>query len=663
MAAGVRGGGIRAVIAETSPPLYGILDTDGTNVHPVLPMMNRSLLPIVLSLLAVAACSDFSTAPTRVPVTFELTPDTVLLTEGETVTFEYTVVDEAGEAYDGVPGWASPLWTFSKDSIVRVDVMGVGEALAPGEASATAELAGLQQEALIRVNPTELRVQPGFVHVTQSTQRRRGGVPLVAGRDGLLRVLVVADKPNFFTPEVRATFYRSGSVVHTMTLGMEAVGLPESVEEGDLALTYDGRVPGSVLQPRTGVVIEVDPGGVVPTTSESTLRSPEVGVTPLDIVELRPFQVRLVPVRQSLTGQESSFSVDNAVERLEYTRDVFPIADMDVELRAPYTTDADLTTRAGWNQLLEEIWTLRQTDGSAAYYYGGFRVPLGTKYLGLGYVGGPASIGIDSRPGTIAHELGHNLGLPHAPCGNPDGVDPDYPYPGAFIGEHGYSLRMQQLREPDEYFDLMSYCDPAWISDYNYENVVAFRQTSPFEAEADGLGAAEDVLIVHAGVRDGVTFLSPAVRLTGRPSLPTGEGRYTLEGRDRDGALLFALRFEPRPLDHGDQAMFSAAIPATLAQPDRLASLRMTGPEGAAERRRGGGPPQVALENRAAPGVQAPTLRWDAGAYPLAVVRDRATGRIVAMSRTGRVPVQDPGSVDVVVSDGVRTHPVELSQR
>lgn len=613
----------------------------------------------VLAVLPLSvSCSDFATAPTRVPSAFRITPDSVVVPTGGTVAFEYTLLDEGGEAYDALPGWASPVWTFSADSIFRVDGAGLGEAVSPGQVDATAQLAGLAAGVKILVNPVSLGVEPGFVQITQATQRREGDVVLIAGRDGLLRVLVRGDQPNFFTPSVRATFYQADTVTYTVTMAMEEVGLPLVVREGDLDLTYDALIPGSVLQPGTGLVVEIDPEGSVPASPGSVLRSPTTGVRELEVVALPTFMMRLVPVTQSLNGLQSTFTAGDAQARTTVIRDVFPIADMDVDVRAPYTTSADLSTESGWDDLIWEIRTLREDDGSARYYYGGFQRPPGTNILGYGFVGYPTAIGTDGSPGTIAHEIGHNLSLPHAPCGNPAGADPNYPYQAGRIGQWGYSMRTEELHDPGRYYDLMTYCDPAWISDYNYEKVVDWRVLT--EVTADPPAPAEDVVLVHAIVRDGGIRLSPAIPVHTSPTALPGTGRYTLTGLTADGGTLFTLQFEPDPIDHGG-AIYSAAIPVAVAQPDRLATLRVTGPEGVAKRQRapGGVSPTVVVEDGGGTGA---VLRWDVATYPMAVIRDRATGQIVAMPRGGAFRVPDPGAVAVTLSDGVRGHAVELQR-
>ena len=99
----------------------------------------------------------------------------------------------------------------------------------------------------------------------------------------------------------------------------------------------------------------------------------------------------------------------------------------------------------------------------------------------------------------MAHELGHALGLPHAPCGL-DNAGP-FPYPEAKIGSWGYGFVSKTLKDPEETYDLMSYCDPAFISDYNFEKM--FERIRYLNLQFDELMPAPiryaRVLVDHSG--------------------------------------------------------------------------------------------------------------------------------------------------------------------
>jgi hypothetical protein len=52
-------------------------------------------------------------------------------------------------------------------------------------------------------------------------------------------------------------------------------------------------------------------------------------------------------------------------------------------------------------------------------------------------------------------------------------------------------------------------------------------------------------------------------------------------------------------------------------------------------------------------------LRWNAGDYPMALVRDAATGRVLSFGRRGDMLLvagaTPPGCIEVILSDGVRS--------
>ena len=102
---------------------------------------------------------------------------------------------------------------------------------------------------------------------------------------------------------------------------------------------------------------------------------------------------------------------------------------------------------------------------------------------------------------AFVHELGHNQGRPHSPCGDPDGADQSYPHNGSSIGAWGFDILTFQWRNPNQWKDYMSYCGPAWVSDWTWGHVhEQVRQLTSW----DYAGAAPDgelsVEVLHGWV-------------------------------------------------------------------------------------------------------------------------------------------------------------------
>lgn len=142
---------------------------------------------------------------------------------------------------------------------------------------------------------------------------------------------------------------------------------------------------------------------------------------------------------------------------------------------------------ANLGNLLVDVGRVRDSDNADkdVYYYGmvtgaatrdeycddcitGTSESGGTSSVGFA-IG--ASFGDQKSEDTFTHELGHAHGLDHAPCGNVDMVDPDFPNEGGLVGVAGFDRRTSEFL-PDTTADFMGYCFPRWMSDYNYQKLL-----------------------------------------------------------------------------------------------------------------------------------------------------------------------------------------------
>jgi hypothetical protein len=611
--------------------------------------MTRAPVRIALAVVLLTACSDLATHPVRRPAALALDPDTVLATEGDSVEVKLAVVDERGRPFD-LPSWAPPIWVSEDTRKVNLNG-GALRLLAPGGSWVDVEVAGLFARVLVRTNPKLLSLRVGAAYLTQSVQRLDGTVPLVAGRDAFLRVFLLGDQPSYFRPRVRVTLYSRGAPTQTLDLAPASDSIPIAVDEGSLASSWNVTIPGSVVQPGLSFAIDADPDGRVPLAPGSGTRFPASGTISPAVRAVPPLALRLIPVRQRAFGTTGDVTEGSVEPYLASLRQLWPVRDLDVDVRTTYETGARLDSEDGWLQILEEIDALRVADGSDRNYYGVAHLQGGPGIVGIGYVGWPDAVGGDDpdlASETLAHELGHNFGLFHAPCGGASGTDPNYPYNAARTGAFGYDATAGTVKIPAEQHDIMSYCTPKWVSDYNYEKVFELRAAA---AAREGT-AAEDGVLVWGRTGAGGAVLEPAFRLSLHPHLPEGRGPYRVEGFDAGGARLFSLSFAAHPVDHAAGAgSFAFALPARLAQADRLARLHLVGPDGEAwQESRSPVAPRLTRLRR---GTRT-TLAWGPGTG-MALVRDLATGEIVSFARGESVEVETGRPLEVLFSSGVGT--------
>ena len=433
-----------------------------------------------------------------------------------------------------------------------------------------------------RVAACDREVGRSKAYLTQASQSLAHPVPLVAGEDALLRVFITSPAiEDVVMPNVRATFYLSGAEVHSVDIPGQRTHVPTQIHEGDLASSANVLVPGSVITPGLEMVIEIDPDGLLVSSPNVAGRLPPKGRIAVDVWEMPPFELTMVPF---LWEDDPDWAIVTRVEGLSsdsdlfrYTRDLLPVGDFILNVHQPVWISVD-PVGGNASEVSRLTGLISTLEGASGHYMGILRGEIG------GFGGraeSPGTKSISKLEGyTIAHELGHNLSLGHAPCGV-SGSDPNYPYPDGSIGAWGYDFLTDMLVPPD-ISDLMSYCRPQWISDYNFTKALRYRVSQEQQAPmAAAFAPSERGLLLWGGVNeDGELVLEPSFAVDAPASLPTLEGPYRIVGEDAGGSTVFNLRFGMAEIDHMEGGSFAFILPVRPDWPRRLSRITLSGPEG-----------------------------------------------------------------------------------
>ena len=373
--------------------------------------MNRRLLALA-ALLASLGCAADEEEP-------ELTPDGStsddVATSGSSST---SMTDDEGESSDG----------SSETSASPVDC----------------SAAEISDVSLFQVLETRL-----YADGAPTTD---ASVPIVAGRGAVVRARAAG-----------------GDVLRVEADGLVYEG---AVIDGEALVD----LPAEAIGVGTSLSVEVD--GCADSRIDGLALNP---------VETGPIEIRLVPF------EIGGFIPDTSEAVVDGFRDavlaVYPATDVVV-------TVGDVVPDAYGGQvdmgaLLVDLGVIQEQTSTAphVYYYGlvtGAETreefcddcPTGTSEAGNGdraafSIG--AAFADQRSEDTLIHELGHMHGLLHAPCGDPDLLDEDFPYEDASTTIEGWDFRTRTFVEVGAR-DMMAYCYPRWISDYNYRNLVDWVQ-------------------------------------------------------------------------------------------------------------------------------------------------------------------------------------------
>ena len=414
----------------------------------------------------------------------------------------------------------------------------------------------------------------------------RDGLPIVAGREGLVRIHADA-LPGWSARAITAVVEidRAGTVQRfTDTRAPE---LPS--DDRDPASVFAVRVPREAIEPGAffRVRLESDEG-----VAEAPAASfpPDGTFTDLEVTLLPPIVVVLVPLRYDTDG--SGRLPDTSPEQLDRYRaeltSRFPFAEVDLRVHdaVPWSRSTRYNGNMDWGAVNSLLIAMRDDEGAhdAEYWYGlaaphtsrsaYCRSTSGSCVTGQSYVATLRGSRVGSGVGfddvasvrTFAHELGHMHGRYHSPCGT-SGTDDDYPYAGGRIGVWGWDRRDGSFHDPDVATDMLGYCDRQWISDYNYlaihDRHVALRGT--LSTHATTAPVLRRFVTLDA---TGAARFEPPVSLRALPGEPTPALYLDALGRPLAEVTIGSL-----VTAHGDERVF--VVPAET--PPGARSLRAGG--------------------------------------------------------------------------------------
>jgi hypothetical protein len=402
---------------------------------------------------------------------------------------------------------------------------------------------------------------------------------LVADKAVLVKVNVIT--PNAAEDKPAGTLRvetASGALVQAIPLIVPPSPLPSAVAPvPSLSNAYSAVVPATLVKSglRLSVTLE---NGRAPVTI-----NPRVG---------GGVSIRMVAVPIQIAG--TTGQVANRIENHIQTR--MPVAGVTLQTHAPYVSNSVTsvpTTEAQWEEafrsiLLEvsKLYTSENPDEPQNVFYYGFLPKRTSGLLGMGYTPGRAAVGFDLVSNaslvleTVTHELGHNIGLSHAPCGPVTNPDPAYPYANAQLGAPGryiwgYMADTRTFVDPrrSDLHDMMSYCDGSSFSDYNYRNLQI--QLTPSDQSVRAAAAANEngpqELILVSGQIDAQrgVVLKPVKTLFGQTRAPK-PGVYSLRITTTQGTLEYP--FTAQQIDHAVGVQHFAF---TLPNPGPITSMSL----------------------------------------------------------------------------------------
>jgi len=418
------------------------------------------------------------------------------------------------------------------------------------------------------------------LEITQAVQTPTNTVPLVAGRPTVLRVYPHTNTLDPITGvSISITATRNGQLLPGSPLTLGPANVVANPARADINSSFNARLPGDWLSGLVSLQVTIDPSNSIEEKDETN----NIYSTTLSFNIVPDLNVKVIPINHYVDTQYIGPSVYGYIGSM--LMKTYPVKAVHIYPHANYDFDGSLVDMYGWNTLLDRIIDLYYAENAPSnqIYYGLIPVETSSGHTWLGYgsgiqgngeVGGRAAIGLASSSqynidgGVLAaHEIGHNLNRLHSPCGVRNGIDRSYPYSGGAIGQFGLDVTdLTQFKlYADTIRDLMSYCQPAWVSDYTYRGLYNYlvqygnRAVDQSQVTKDGL-----LIRVLAG-ENGSFTLEPVYSLKGSPVQEENESEFRVEFLDESGKAVGQSMLPV--LDPGDPQTTNRVITTLVEQP------------------------------------------------------------------------------------------------